>query len=461
MLHNRWNYEVTTSSEEAVAALDEAVLSYMAIRLDTGEKLKAAFAADPDMPMAHITRGCFLQLFAHRVFDPKIDESIAGAEAMIEKCGATPREKMHFEALKAWRAGHIRETLAKWEEILLDYPHDIFALRLAHYLHFYMGDCRNMRDSVARVSHAWDESVPGFGFVEGLRSFGNEECGNYALAEEAGRRAADINPEDIWAVHSVAHVMEMQGRHREGIAWLEGMSPHWRSANNFRYHTWWHLSLFCLEDEAFDQVLDLYDKEIRADKTEDHIDLCNATALLSRLEMQEVEIGDRWEELGEICARRIEDNIFAFHDAHYVTALTASGRDAEARKMLDAVAKAARADTTEACVYDDVGVALCEAMVAFRAGDNDRVVELLEPVRYEVYRIGGSHAQRDLFAQILLRAALAAKRPGLARALAAERVQSKPSSPPNWRLYADALELSGLTTEAAEARGQADTLLVA
>ena len=52
------------------------------------------------------------------------------------------------------------------------------------------------------------------------RAFANEECGNYVVAEAAGREAMALDPANLWAAHAVAHVMEMQGRRGEGIAWF-------------------------------------------------------------------------------------------------------------------------------------------------------------------------------------------------------------------------------------------------
>jgi len=83
------------------------------------------------------------------------------------------------------------------------------------------------------------------------------------------------------------------------------------------------------------------------------------------------------------------------------------------------------------------------AITAFADGNFTRTVDLLLPLRYEIWRIGGSHAQRDLFTQTLIAAALADKRWPLARALLAERVALKPASAPSWRQYAKVLEKLG------------------
>ena len=78
------------------------------------------------------------------------------------------------------------------------------------------------------------------------------------------------------------------------------------------------------------------------------------------------------------------------------------------------------------------------------------------PIRSRSYRIGGSHAQRDLVQLTVIGAALAAGNSRLARALAAERTEQKPTSPHNWRLTAMALEAQGAAFEARKASDHAE-----
>ena len=59
----------------------------------------------------------------------------------------------------------------------------------------------------------------------------------------------------------------------------------------------------------------------------------------------------------------------------------------------------------------DVGIPLLQGLIAF-CGDYARVVDLLHPVRFELFRIGGSHAQRDIFDWTLTEAACRSKPAG-------------------------------------------------
>src|SRR5262249_35136515 len=155
-----------------------------------------------------------------------------------------------------------------------------------------------------RVMPKWGRELAGYGTVLSCRCFALEECGDYAAAEPAGRAAIEIDPADLWGAHAVAHVMEMQGRHRDGIAWLDELERHWEAGNNPGHNLWWHRALSHLEGREFESVLDLYDRRFRdlaAPLTQAnpdlYIDVQNAASMLFRLERQGVDVGDRWNEI--------------------------------------------------------------------------------------------------------------------------------------------------------------------
>jgi tetratricopeptide (TPR) repeat protein len=435
---------VTAASRATVDHYDATLASYLRFRRDTGDHLKATLASDADFALGHATRGYFMMLFETRAFQERARHSLAAAAAALEKRPATPRERAHVDALRAWVVNDLEGAVRRWDAIAIEHPRDALALKLAQYGLFYLGDAAGMRDSLARAWHAWDENVPGYGYMLGSYAFAHEESGDYAAAERTGKRAVELDPADVWAAHAVAHVMEMQGRHRDGTAWLGGLDRNWGDCHNFVFHILWHRALLHFDLGEYDRVLALYDAEVRKESTDEYLDITNAVALLWRLELAGIEVGGRWSELAERSASHIDDHLLVFADVHYAMALaTVGGADA----MIAAARHfAATGDGTEAAVMRDVGLALSEAAVAWRAGDYGRVVDLIWPVRGRIRRIGGSHAQRDLFEQTLLTAALRAGRLPLARALVSERLEKKPASPWNRRAAAQLAEVERLAS---------------
>jgi hypothetical protein len=194
---------------------------------------------------------------------------------------------------------------------------------------------------------------------------------------------------------------------------LEGLSGNWGEANQIGHHLWWHLCLMLLEQGDYDRALDLVTSRVRNPDSplvksmpDATIDLQNVASLLMRLEMRGVDLGDRWGILAEICAGRIDDHANPFSSAHDMMVLTGSGQFDLAAKLLDSMrAFAATGDGSLVTAYRTAGIPLCEAILAHRRGKYERVIALLSPVRHDLHLIGGSHAQRDVFFQILLDAA--------------------------------------------------------
>ena len=173
MFYDKRGVAFTASSQVAVDAFDASVDEFLASGRDAGRLLKRIADVDPDMVMGQVLRGYFYRLPALPRLAAKSVEALAKAQGLAP--GASERERRHVEALAAWCAGDIRGMNAIWELILLDHPHDILALRIAHTMHFFLGDLAKMRDSMARVMPRWEPSVPGYGYVLGCRAFSLEE----------------------------------------------------------------------------------------------------------------------------------------------------------------------------------------------------------------------------------------------------------------------------------------------
>src|SRR5262249_11085507 len=157
---------------------------------------------------------------------------------------ANAREHGHVAACRAWLDGDWQRAVELWGRVAIDYPRDSLAIQLAHLGDFYLGQSAMLRDRIARVLPAWDHDRPGYGYTLGMHAFGLEECGEYALAEGAGCRALLAERRDPWAIHAVAHVMEMQGRLAEGVSWLLEREGDWAHDNGFAFHNWWHRALY-------------------------------------------------------------------------------------------------------------------------------------------------------------------------------------------------------------------------
>lgn len=446
--------ELTTTSEQAAKHVDRAVADYLDYRTTASAQVKAALDADPDCALAQCFRGYFFLMLENKAVLPRVQQAV---DAVRPHLGAiTRRERLHVKALEAWAAGDIMRACHHWEEILMEAPRDLLALKLHHTMSFYAGRSQVMRAVLQGVLGEWDETVPGYGCVQGMYAYALEECGAYQEAERFGREAVERNPGDLWAIHSVAHVLEMQGRSAEGVKWLAYTPEQWSDKNPFKAHVWWHAALFFMAQGEYERALSLYDRELCSVNSETYVDVSNQAALLKRLQMSGVDIGERWTALAEHSEKRMHEHMLPFRDAHFCLALAAGGNFEAARRHVDSMAEFAGQDQAwRAQATRSVLIPLCEGMIAYEQGDHDNACERLWAVRNELATIGGSHAQRDLFAQIICDAAVRAKNLPMARSLFSDRVLSRGSHKGNWETYADVLAAMGETARAEAARKRA------
>ena len=410
--------------------------------------------------MGNCFKGYLFNLFATSAMRPKIEESLAAAEAGVAK--VTRREAAHVEALRAWTIGDLKTACTIWDAILLDHPHDLLALRLQHYNAFWMGRTQDLRGSVARVIDRWDDSVPGFSSVQGMYAFGLEECGEYARAEDLGRQAVEANPDDLWAIHAVAHTLEMQGRLDDGIAWLDYPANAWDDRNPFKGHLWWHLTLYAVEAGDYETVLKIFDRSVKPEAWNFYLDVQNGASMLLRLDLLGVDVGDRWTAMADAMEAHVDDHVLAFTDTHTMMALAADKRFDAAEKLLASLRAFAKTpDNFAASTMESATIPVCQALLDFARHDYDAAVDTLLPLRYDLACIGGSHAQRDVFNQVLIEAAIRSNRLTLARSLLSERLAEKPNSRGSWLKYAETVGALGDTDRAAAARDRADAVLAA
>ncbi|MEP1030301.1 MAG: tetratricopeptide repeat protein, partial [Alphaproteobacteria bacterium] len=299
------------------------------------------------------------------------------------------------------------------------------------------GDARRLRDSVNRIMPAWDAGVPGYSYLKGMQAFGFEESGDYTRAQAAAEQAIELEPMDPWATHAFAHVMEMQDRQADGLAWIERLRPHWTQANNFQNHIWWHEALMMMDQGRMDDVMAQYDAHVAAPESEEYLDLCNAASLLQRLEIMGLDVGGRWAPLAAKAQNRTEEHILTFVDLHYALALAAAG-DGKVHEMREFMAAyEGPEDDSNLPIMKALGVPMVDALIAYREGRYDDATVSMIPVRYEIWQMGGSHAQRDLFDLILIDAARKADNRALTRALLAERRAAMPQDDWTEKAFAD------------------------
>jgi len=418
---DRWGVPVRASSAEAVAQMDEAIEDLAALAGNPIAKADAAVAADDGLVLGHIYRA-YLALYGTT---PEGVATAAGILKTLDEAVMGEREAHHMRAARSWAEGDWEAAARSLERALLCHPRDLLALKVAQDLYFFLGNRLELRDVAARVLPAWPRDLPGWGYVQGIYAFGLEENADYRQAESRARAALDHNRRDVWSVHALAHVFEMEGSQRAGADFLATSAGDW-SGSYFAVHNWWHKGLFHLELEETGEALALYDSPIRARRSTEWLDVVDAAALLWRLSLFGADVTERAAQLAADIDDLVSEPVYIFNDWHALMAFGLAGDHARAERVI--LANRHLTAPTNRAAAARAGLDLLEAFSALAAGRPERAIDLLIDIRPRANAVGGSHAQRDVIDLTLIAAAARAGDDSLARALVTERVARKPSA---------------------------------
>lgn len=430
---------LTGATAEAAAHYDAAVRAFTLSYGDAIAEIDAARASAPEFALAQLAKA-WIYTLANDAF------MVVKARGMLDEARRLPmneRERVHAAALAHAVEGHRAAAVALLSRHLMGMPHDLLAHAAAMFLDAFLGRFPGVRDRTARALPLWPKAMPGYGILLSFYGFGLEEAGDYARAEDTSRAAAELEPYGYWPHHGVSHVLEMTGRPDEGLQWMTQREPFWSGkGNSSRVHIWWHKALFHVELGQYDEALAIYDGPIMETQRPAGVSLTNATALLWRLETLGYDAGDRWPALEKIWRGHADGRLCVFADVHAAMTALRADDGAELERLLAGMRKTAAEGSESSAVYREAGLPIVQGVAAFAKGDYAGAVEHLLSARNELWRIGGSYAQRDLIDWTLTEAAARAGQRHVALALANERLALRPESVPNKRFLGQAQALA-------------------
>jgi hypothetical protein len=443
---------VSAMSGATLGAVDEFIEGYLAYET-RAEGIAAAADADPECCLANVYAG-FLWMFLEAP-----DAARRGAKYLEAARRAAPRatrrEQLNAALLGAWAADEPLQALELCGEIAREFPRDLVVVKTQQYFEFNRGNAPGMLRAALGVL-ADNADVP---YMHGMAAFAFEQCHLLAEAETAACNALGLKRKEPWAQHALAHVMLTRGQIDEGARFLENMQDTWSGLNSFMLtHLWWHLALFHLSQGRQARVLEIYDRHcwgVAKDYSQDQV---GAVSLLARMELAGIDVGDRWRDLGEHLAARANDTVLPFLSMQYLYGLARAGRP-EADLLLRSVRQAAADAPPQAReVWREVALPACEGLHAHAQGRHDAAWRLLRGALPRIPESGGSHAQRDLFTQIALDAAIQSGQYVAAQQLLELRRVTDPAGVPVNSALAKVYAELGLAELAGEAaRRAADT----
>ena len=425
VLRDAYGLPVTTDSRVAVDHHDRGVRALLGFGADAIADFRRAVDADPDFALARAALAASLYL----------DEQIPAARAEMERASAlgaaqagalTARERRHLEALGLFVGGRSNDAIAAMKEILAEHPRDMVLMQRLYYIYFWQGRSADMLGLTESVRPAFADD----GYALGYHAFALEENRRFEEALPLAERAVALNPRDAWAVHAIAHVHYERGDNRRGI---ESLPPRIHPCDHlgyFKNHLLWHLALLHLAEGDYDRAGRLFESVFGRIPIAIASDLQDSVALAWRLDLFGHPDPQRWVHLGAAARRWLDMPLLLFHDLHVGMALAAAGDWTSAELQLDRLRH--RGTRSRNPTLAEVVVPLMEGLHGFARGDHPLAMARIEPIEGRIVEVGGSHAQREVFHDTLLAAALHG-RPERSVPLLERRLAKRPNPGHYWQ----------------------------
>ena len=331
---------------------------------------------------------------------PAAFPAIADAIRSLEGLSPTKQTRAHISAAEAWISGNPVLAAKSYASIVVQWPRDVLALRLAQSCYFYLGRHDRLCAIVDAILPAWQQDWRGYGHVLAIASYAHAENGEAAHAEMLGRQALAIDAACPLGVHSVAHAMAEAGRPADGARWMRDQAAHWASESRMRTHNAWHLGMFDADEGDLPSALAILDRWLLPASADCALDACDATALLWRLTPYGLDDPARWSRLSDAFEATVDPGFWPFVDLHAAFAHLNAGRVARAHSLsrqIDRCAAGFDYAALRARHITQPGLRALNAWAACRYAEAANRLRDLRPVLSEM---GGSHVQLEIFASI-------------------------------------------------------------
>ncbi len=418
-LRDRYGLPISTGSATAAERYVEGIDRQLSQNIGAEAGLRAAVEADPGFALGWADLAFVL---AYQRQAEAAKDAAARAAGLVG--GVSRRERRHVAAVSAFVHGRTEEAAALVREHTAELPRDALLVQMAVMLLSGSGRVTRRQESRAML----EGLAPAYGedwWFLGSLAFAHHETESYERSRQLAERSLALYPRNGNAAHSRAHVFFETADHAGGAHFLGPWLDAYERGAPFMCHLSWHLALFELAAGREQRVMEVYERAISPAVAQQRTTLEDATSLLWRYQIYGCAPRELpWAEVRDHAARMTAQPGMAFLDAHAALAYAALDDEGAMDRHVDGLRALAAQGSP---LVEEVVLPLVLGVQAFGQRNYEETIRLLEPLGEQLVRIGGSHAQREVFEDTLLQAYLRSGRCEQAAALLQERLSQRAS----------------------------------
>jgi tetratricopeptide (TPR) repeat protein len=417
---DRYGLPVTTASPAAAERLQDGMDRLLAYGPGAEQAFAAALQVDDGLALAHagVALVAVVQGDAARARD-----AVGRAQATV--AGASRRERQHVEAVSALVGGETARGLGLVDEHVKDFPRDALLVNQAGSAIGFAG----RPDREEQRMRFLERLAPAYGddwWFQSALAFTYHEVDRYEDSRRLSERSLAQYPGNANASHNLAHIYFETLDTDAGAAFLDEWMRDYDARASFHCHLAWHQAMFALHQGRYARALDIFERDI-VGAVNPRLAMVDGSALLWRFRLDGEErarpapLG--WRALADL-AGRVSRPGFVFGEVHAALAYAACGDEAALARLIDGLRAL---DAKGHPIAGPVALPMVLGVAAFAAGDHVGALRHLESVEGEFHRVGGSHAQWELFEETMVVCYLTLSRHDDALRLISRRLQRRAS----------------------------------
>ena len=423
---DRHGLTISTADDKAASRYQDGVDLYLSGNPGGEAALGEAAEADPRFALAPAALTVVLRDTGRR---DEAKETAGLARSLAT--GVTRREKQHVQAIAVMADGDGPRSFGLMRDHLAEFPRDALILSGADRYLFYSGGA-DRQQLQFELLDAFAADYDGDWWFPGQFGFALGECGHYEKAVDAARRSLALNPKNLWAAHTLAHVYADTKDDERGAEflgpWLGGFDPR---APMFG-HTSWHLALFELGRGRHARAMEIYRTAVRPAVCKHRSTLNNSASFLWRCMVYGyAPAAGQWDELQPLADGISGPAQGEWDGMNAALAFAGAGNEAGKDRMSEGLRKLGEDGRTMAV---EVGLPLVEGAWSFAREDYDAAIRSMAPAIGRIEGVGGSNAQHEVFWDALIEACLRTERFAEAEALQRSRLEPRPTARDLFRL---------------------------
>lgn len=392
---------VSTDEPGAVAAIADFIDKIVFSKTGPETVMKAA-ALYPDVIFLQIEAAIFALFGQSR----ETDEQAFHCLTLAERCSAVAndRERFWLQVAWYWYRKSYNAALSSLETLLLNYPEDLLALKIAEWLYYCLGQAHCAKSYKILCESIADFHKDNSAFLS-MYSFSLELCGQYHNAAETAEMALILDPKAAWAQHTLAHCYLKQSQFGKGIKLLEKAKTSWNDISPLLVgHNTWHLALFYLAQRKKDPIRALLEHSILAKNPDCELEYIDKIALLWRMDMAGFAEPNAMQAIAKTLAQKEPVFYTGFNAIHTSYALASLSEKYALQYYLDCMQRYALGleDASKTLYWVELVYPFCQSIKAYSFGEYKTASDILKPIISRGFELGGSDAQDELFLQMYL-----------------------------------------------------------